>query len=737
MAGTSLDQLGRTLAVLYDRRSKVEHLLKSVGLPVAGIDLAGDSLDIWRSILRVAEQHRLTSALILAAMKVHPAATHLEDHLQTAIVPDETWEDGRTGTRQAGTQVSVDSSKVQLIPYKLTGEQVGMFRDALAEAFPSMEALAQMTHVQCNIRLEGLVNMTRSLRNAAYELVVWAESTGRLNAVARGAFAENPDSPALRAFILSLGYISDGVGSIRREPLSLLFERKQNALSANRDTAAIDAEIARERVTRRRGHHFSAGEYIGQDGRYQLLRELGRGGFATVWDAWDPALRRHVAVKVLHGHLNSDEVRLKRFQSGARKMQRLEHRNIVQVLEGCQQWEDFHFFVMRFVGGGDLRNAVLADGLDFNRRLQLIATIGDALGYAHAQQIIHGDVKPANVLLTEAFEPKLSDFDLAQGADSTTHSDRGVVMGSALYTAPEVLHEAGVADERSDVFSLACTAFFVVLGRDFSLNEWMQPAEALQALCPKPVANAIARGMRQDPRSRTPMAMEFVEELTIRGTLLRPIAARPSRAAEQGQVESATPCLQSATSVFGLSPMFAVAGASGSATLLVPSGGGLMSQAILGPNTMLGRDPTCDVVLVDSLVSRQHARIQHQGQLWELIDLGSSNGTRVNGIPCTKGPLKWGDTITLGRSQVVFEAPDYGDVRLTVCLKLDRRSCSTPALGERNEPSKRGIEVAKRSDSTPTDAVLAFRSACSCSSLQPRDTGCSVWLVFAMTKVSR
>src|SRR5262249_45825956 len=154
-------------------------------------------------------------------------------------------------------------------------------------------------------------------------------------------------------------------------------------------------------------------------GRYTLVRRIGKGGFAVVWEAHDEFRDERVALKVLHPEHARDRSRLERFFRGARQMAELRHEGVVRVREQYGEGDGWHYFVMDLVPGGDLRQAVLDKRLGTEEVLRIVDRVGAALAAAHAKGLVHRDVKPANVLLDASGAPQLTDFDLVHAADTT------------------------------------------------------------------------------------------------------------------------------------------------------------------------------------------------------------------------------------------------------------------------------------------------------------------------------
>ncbi len=247
------------------------------------------------------------------------------------------------------------------------------------------------------------------------------------------------------------------------ERLRRLYECREERSVLGDDTAQINQEILAIRRELRQGPQLQAGEYL-HDGRYRLVRRIGKGGFATVWQAYDRQAKEPVAVKVLHGQWADDLQRLERFYRGARRMAQLHHSGIARVIDEPQEERGFHYFVIEYVPGGDLRQKVLDHQISPAEGLKIIRIVGQALSHAHQRGVIHRDVKPANVLLGE-HGPALTDFDLAWAIDTTGGTQTGA-LGTFLYAAPEMMQDATEVTPCADVYSLAMSAVFVLYGAE-------------------------------------------------------------------------------------------------------------------------------------------------------------------------------------------------------------------------------------------------------------------------------
>lgn len=201
-------------------------------------------------------------------------------------------------------------------------------------------------------------------------------------------------------------------------------------------------------------------------GKYRIIDEIGHGGFATVYRAEDTALGREVALKVLDPLLMRDQAFVTRFQREARAAARLEHPQIVPIYDVGAS-EERLFIAMRLVRGSSLARA-LAEGKRYSweEMLQLLQQVGDALRYAHAEGVIHRDIKPDNILLDERSGALLSDFGFARlvGTSSMTQSISGGIVGTPAYMAPEIW-EGAEATPATDVYALGCVVYEMLTGK--------------------------------------------------------------------------------------------------------------------------------------------------------------------------------------------------------------------------------------------------------------------------------
>ena len=201
-----------------------------------------------------------------------------------------------------------------------------------------------------------------------------------------------------------------------------------------------------------------------QFGPYQIVSLVGEGGMATVFKAYQASMERHVALKVLPRQLAEAGDFSARFQREARLVAQLQHPHILPVFDYGQA-EGYSYIVMPFVQSGTLAGLIKKGRLSLPEVRRMIIQLGDALGYAHEQGIVHRDVKPGNVLLDERNNCLLTDFGLArmtQGLDRLTSV--GAVMGTPTYMSPEQASGAPL-DGRSDIYSLGIILYEMITGR--------------------------------------------------------------------------------------------------------------------------------------------------------------------------------------------------------------------------------------------------------------------------------
>lgn len=328
----------------------------------------------------------------------------------------------------------------------------------------------------------------------------------------RERFAEDPSALATLEHFLSVPRSeAERLARAQWQELEDLCTRREAILLQGGNTADIDKELVELKRRQRQGAQISPGLVLKD--RYRLIEQVGRGGFARVWRAFDRVSQQSVAVKILHSRPGDIQRRSERFQRGARQMQGLSHPNIVRVLDSPGEHDGWHFFVMELLSGGDLHSAVLEGRVTREAALQAVLQVGDALEYAHQRGLIHRDVKPQNILLDGQGRGRLTDFDLVWASD-TTGGTRTGAMGTFLYSAPEEMEDASRVDGRADIFALAMTTVFVLHNKALSRKVLDSRAQILDALsCPPGVKRLLLRATDPDPQARPATVREYCTEL--------------------------------------------------------------------------------------------------------------------------------------------------------------------------------------------------------------------------------
>ncbi|RKH55177.1 protein kinase domain-containing protein [Corallococcus llansteffanensis] len=298
--------------------------------------------------------------------------------------------------------------------------------------------------------------------------------------------------------------------------------RMKRLQASGSNTIQVDREILSLRRQLREGGQLRAGDSLGND-RYLLIEAIGRGGFGSIWKAHDQVTQANVAIKVLHTNLAGNLDRRDRFFRGARRMAELQHPAVVRVLEQHGEDGGFHYFVMEYVAGGNLQQAVLKRVITPEKIVPIILRVGEALALGHSKGLIHRDVKPANILLNEQGRPLLTDFDLVGAADTTGGTQTGL-MGTLVYAAPECLERPQDADARADVYGLGMTAIFGFHGADLPFNLLMRSPESFlgQLPCPAPIKSVLRRATSLERGERYKDAGEFITELQRAQSVIEP-----------------------------------------------------------------------------------------------------------------------------------------------------------------------------------------------------------------------
>lgn len=259
--------------------------------------------------------------------------------------------------------------------------------------------------------------------------------------------------------------------------------------------------------------------------RYRIGERVGGGGMALVFRAEDMQLHREVAVKILRSQFCSDEDFVRRFRREAQNAASLSHPNVVQIYDVGQE-DDLHYIVMELVDGKTLKELIQEQGpLPVTQAAQIGVEILSALAHAHAQRIVHRDIKPHNILISRTGHVKVTDFGIARATTTDTVTHTGSIMGSAHYFSPEQAN-GQVTGERSDIYSVGVVLYEMVTGAvPFQgespitvalkhIRERPVPPSQLNPEVPEELEEIILRSLEKDPEDRYASAAEMGEALS-------------------------------------------------------------------------------------------------------------------------------------------------------------------------------------------------------------------------------
>ena len=249
-------------------------------------------------------------------------------------------------------------------------------------------------------------------------------------------------------------------------------------------------------------------------GKYRIEDVVGSGGMAIVYYAMDEELNRPTALKVLHKHWTNDQIARHRFKREAQIAQRLNHPNIVKIYE-FDEIDETVFLAMEYVSGGSLakrfQNPV---AITLEQSTAMLTAIAQALDYAHAQGVIHRDLKLENILVGDDDRLILSDFGIARMVNSSRITDSGMVFGTPLYISPEQIQGVKNVDYRTDLYSFAVIAYLLTTGyHPFSgstaqitafqhMVEPPPPPSQLNPRLPQVFDDILVKGLAKAPADR-------------------------------------------------------------------------------------------------------------------------------------------------------------------------------------------------------------------------------------------
>jgi serine/threonine protein kinase len=280
-------------------------------------------------------------------------------------------------------------------------------------------------------------------------------------------------------------------------------------------------------------------------GQYRIIGQIGQGGMATVYKAYQPALDRYVAVKVLPPYFAHEPGFAMRFTREAKAIARLNHPNILPIHDFGQEG-DLSYIVMKYVEAGTLKE-VLGEPLALDVAADIVRQVAEALDHAHQRGILHRDVKPSNVLLDEGRWALLTDFGLAKMVEgSVALTASGVGVGTPAYMAPEQ-GRGETVDARADVYSLGIVLYELLTGRvpfeaetpmAVVIKHMTEPLPLPRVINPalsEAVERVVLKALAKDPADRFAGAVEMADALTAA------VAAAPESVPETVEVPAAQP----------------------------------------------------------------------------------------------------------------------------------------------------------------------------------------------------
>ncbi|HEX6034702.1 MAG TPA: protein kinase [Anaerolineales bacterium] len=312
-------------------------------------------------------------------------------------------------------------------------------------------------------------------------------------------------------------------------------------------------------------------------GPYRIINQIGKGGMATVYKAYQPSVDRYVAVKVLPSQLAESKEFAARFQQEARIIAKLEHPHILPVFDYGES-NGVAYFVMRYLEAGTLKDRMVAGRpLPVQEIDRLFTQLADALSYAHGHGVVHRDLKPANALIDSQGNVFLTDFGIAKLLESASPrlTQTDAIMGTPAYISPEQAQGQPV-DQRSDIYSLGIILYEMVTGSvPFvaetplavifkHISDPLPPPSLVKPDIPRPIEKVILKALAKDPRDRFATAAEFVaawkHALETREKVAERVTVSPARptTGTKAASRSGMPtvwivgCLVAVCSLFGL-----------------------------------------------------------------------------------------------------------------------------------------------------------------------------------------
>jgi len=434
---------------------------------------------------------------------------------------------------------------------------------------------------------------------------------------------------------------------------------------------------AQQRISRNSGQRIPG---------YEIVSKLGQGSMGSVYRAKQISMDRPVAIKVLSQQYSRNKQYVHRFLQEARAAAQLSHPNIVRAID-VGNVRDLYYFVMEFVDGDSLQDRLRKDEIfEQDEALGITIQVCAALKHSHSHEIIHRDIKPDNILVDKNGQAKLCDLGLAKAAaESTGITDHGVPLGTPYYMSCEQARGSKDLDSRTDIYSLGATLYHLVTGKvPFEgdsgplvmvkhLTEELIPACERKSGIDPQLSAVISRMMNKEPDNRHDNIEQVEEDLRAIKDRRRP----PHTESHLDTISIKDPKSKSrpvrgrqTTGLIGTRQKSNRKGEGRSTrkvahkkafrpilTFLTGQEKG-RSFPVSSGMTVVGRLPDCDIQVKDIWFSRKHFIIHKDKDRFEIEDLGSMNGTRINGRAVQRAELHLGDQIAIYDTLIRFDADE-------------------------------------------------------------------------------
>jgi serine/threonine protein kinase len=340
-------------------------------------------------------------------------------------------------------------------------------------------------------------------------------------------------------------------------------------------------------------------------GPYRIINQVGRGGMATVYKAYQPSVDRYVAIKVLPSQLAESREFAARFQQEARIIAKLEHPHILPVFDYGES-DGVAYFVMRYMDAGTLKEKMIEGRpLPLHEIDRLFTQLADALSYAHSRGIVHRDLKPANVLIDAQGNVFLTDFGIAKLLESASPrlTQTDAIMGTPAYISPEQA-QGQTVDQRSDIYSLGIILYEMVTGSvPFTaetplavlfkhISDPLPPPSLVKPDIRPAIEKVILKALAKDPRDRFATAAEFVAAWERAQQTVGHVAESETVPPARAQPQAGAPSKPLPATRAGIPTVWIVGCVVAACALFGLGGVALMASSLRGSSTPTSPPPT-------------------------------------------------------------------------------------------------------------------------------------------------